>query len=207
MTRREGCSSTLAESHSSRAGGASRVSPVSRRIIVVLGHVQKLMHGKRANRRASSGCGSGSDSLSASARHRLIRPRKRNSAADPGLRWLLGKGERTLPGHADCDPSVADSQLTLVKKPRRPLLASCCLLLLMEIIRSTVKYWRPVSGNCLRLSRRLTAVGPKLVAAAFRHFGRAVPVCLTWHRWLSQSEVSPGSLQEPHAHVGSIQTA
>lgn len=31
------------------------------------------------------------------------------------------------------------------------------------------------------------------MAAAFRHFGRAVPVCSTWHTRLSQSQVSPGN--------------
>lgn len=54
--------------------------------------------------------------------------------------WTTGKGERALlPGHADCDPSQCCRQpadtgalcVTLVKKPRMPLLTSCCLLLLM----------------------------------------------------------------------------
>lgn len=63
---------------------------------------------------------------------------KTNSFGGSRIVQASGKGERASPGQADCDPSVAESQLTLVpyvtlvQKPRMPLLASSCLLLLME---------------------------------------------------------------------------
>ena len=93
------------------------------------------MHGKRANRRASSGW------------RTAYRGRLTTDLPDPEnelfrriqncLDYCTGECERALPGHADCDPSQCCRQpadtgalcVTLVKKPKVPPLTSCCLLL------------------------------------------------------------------------------